>query len=63
MLLLSVTAWVGDVVVLVQLEFDFTFLFLGPCDVREVDFAGHEREVFLCNKTQDEDFSLVNLYL
>ena len=35
------------------------FQTIGPCDVRAVDLAGHERQVYLCKETQDEDFTLV----
>ena len=34
---------------------------VGPCDVKDIDLAGHERQVYLCKQTQDEDFTLVNI--
>jgi len=37
----------------------YSFQTVGPCDVRAVDLAGHERQVYLCKEAQDEDFTLV----
>ena len=41
------------------MKIKIVFQTLGPCDVKDIDLAGHERQVYLCKHTQDEDFSLV----
>merc|ERR1719277_1416271 len=30
---------------------------VGPCDVRDTDISGHERQVYLCKENYNEDFT------